>query len=1113
MINQYKAGKKLTVKAFFDWQCQINTDSQPSIGDSDTNTETYSSFNRFRSRAEGRSDKTSWRTGTDNGSENKSERKPGTGISSNGDKIRSSNRRETGTDSRSDTRHGNSIDQTARESRMETQKRTRTGTDSSDSGTNTRNRKGSRNDSRTGTDSSDSGTSSNSRSTSARGREPQNRRDDGASSGGNRNQSADKPARESRTQTQKRTRTGTDSSDSGTNTRNRKGSRNDSSTGRNPRCRRESNITAIPNVNTQQLKQVAGILKELWEEFNRSSSQLNSAGQDAQVTSLKKIEEEEQNEGVFPVYGAVKAGKSTFLSCIIKESILPAQSLPMTSIPIKITHSPGIDRKYMEFKQLEKWNNCLKDFSDKLISGTLPKILTRESGDDYLFHLQEKIRNNNLVFKEMAIGDDIGNELKTFSHFVRLLWFNEIDFETNFEISLNIDQLPEVHIDMKSFENLPMSRFSFLDTPGPNEDKALAVLKRMNARIIANCTGCIFCVPYDQVAASQQRKLYVLINQTMAGKTVIVIVTKWDSATETDEGTKESIKNTIKMNFLETIRENLIIHFTSGFKLTLVFKLENILEQCKGSSREEFISAVKKDRSLLQGLDKAFYFSRLIEAPNVFEILSKLVEDEKRNLAATAVIEDFNNLYLNSELLAIQGNIATIKNSYNEFTRSLKLIEEYAKANIEEQQKMRDQLENMNNIFTSVLSQVDAIPDDLDRAVDNILVEHVFDPLEQWASTNDDWKIVYVDETTENTAEEDDFDQTLKIRGARLTGKIRCSLQWYNSDDLDLHCKTPSGQEIYFGKKQADGGDLDVDMNAGTGTSSFNSVDPCENINFENPTAGHYTFFVVNYNARGNTNTNYKVRLVKGNRREDKDFPHLGNQQEREAFSFDWDGSSGDSERIEFLGGILELHEFLEEKAQPKFTKLVTKKFCELMLGKGGTLGAISQIRAKIEALWKNLDTLIEKIKEFEPEDTHFIEFRRPPSWHIDTTAMAEDISKFDLTKITHFEERDRVILRNSVFRQDVLKGFKELIQNAIAEIKDTIKTALNTVLQKFQDAATTAKSTALSTQEKLTSIQSERLSKRDIEDLLESINRKIPAFKESLQKLELSVDNKKASR
>lgn len=74
----------------------------------------------------------------------------------------------------------------------------------------------------------------------------------------------------------------------------------------------------------------------------------------------------------------------------------------------------------------------------------------------------------------------------------------------------------------------------------------------------------------------------------------------------------------------------------------------------------------------------------------------------------------------------------------------------------------------------------------------------------------------------------DSIKERVKAAGGNVSGIIRASLSWGNHDDLDLHCSEP-GYHIYFGNKgrlSPSGGMLDVDMNAGGGTT----ITPVENI-------------------------------------------------------------------------------------------------------------------------------------------------------------------------------------------------------------------------------------------------------------------------------------------
>ncbi len=88
-------------------------------------------------------------------------------------------------------------------------------------------------------------------------------------------------------------------------------------------------------------------------------------------------------------------------------------------------------------------------------------------------------------------------------------------------------------------------------------------------------------------------------------------------------------------------------------------------------------------------------------------------------------------------------------------------------------------------------------------------------------------------------------------------GDITVSIMWDNNDDIDLHCMTPNGNEIYFSNKTADGGELDVDRQV-NGDDSVSA----EHIYFKEPGPGKYRFWVVNYTDRSEGNTTVTVEIV-----------------------------------------------------------------------------------------------------------------------------------------------------------------------------------------------------------------------------------------------------------
>lgn len=101
-----------------------------------------------------------------------------------------------------------------------------------------------------------------------------------------------------------------------------------------------------------------------------------------------------------------------------------------------------------------------------------------------------------------------------------------------------------------------------------------------------------------------------------------------------------------------------------------------------------------------------------------------------------------------------------------------------------------------------------------------------------------------------------DVDDRLKKAGAK-SGDVQISLAWNNGNDLDLHVMTPSGDQISFGnKRSSDGGELDVDMNAGRASSQR----PVENVYWASAPNGSFRVYVHHYaNHGGRDPTRYQV--------------------------------------------------------------------------------------------------------------------------------------------------------------------------------------------------------------------------------------------------------------
>jgi pentatricopeptide repeat protein len=106
----------------------------------------------------------------------------------------------------------------------------------------------------------------------------------------------------------------------------------------------------------------------------------------------------------------------------------------------------------------------------------------------------------------------------------------------------------------------------------------------------------------------------------------------------------------------------------------------------------------------------------------------------------------------------------------------------------------------------------------------------------------------------------DSIRDRVKKAGGKVDGAmLRVSLSWFNFDDLDLHIYEPKGSLIYFGNKRGwTGGTLDVDMNAGSGTTR----EAVENIVWsKKPTDGAYRVVVNNYSQRETSDPGFVVEM------------------------------------------------------------------------------------------------------------------------------------------------------------------------------------------------------------------------------------------------------------
>ncbi len=106
----------------------------------------------------------------------------------------------------------------------------------------------------------------------------------------------------------------------------------------------------------------------------------------------------------------------------------------------------------------------------------------------------------------------------------------------------------------------------------------------------------------------------------------------------------------------------------------------------------------------------------------------------------------------------------------------------------------------------------------------------------------------------------------LKEAGAK-EGEIEIGLIWRNTNDIDLHVLDPLGDEVFFANRRSgSGGELDVDRNAGCGSTTTN---PVEHVVWEREAPhGRYKVGVHHFGSCGPVDpTPFEVEVVHGGRR------------------------------------------------------------------------------------------------------------------------------------------------------------------------------------------------------------------------------------------------------
>lgn len=184
-------------------------------------------------------------------------------------------------------------------------------------------------------------------------------------------------------------------------------------------------------------------------------------------------------------------------------------------------------------------------------------------------------------------------------------------------------------------------------------------------------------------------------------------------------------------------------------------------------------------------------------------------------------------------------------------------------SNIPLESKKFDKVEavSIGAFVSDILPKVDTIEIMFEnRHVNNLMsliapisadAKHIF----QW-DNNFSW--------TYNGDVTDSIKERVKTAGGNINGVLRCSLGWFNYDDLDIHVVEPGGNEIYYSRKiSSTGGNLDVDMNVGS-PGSRSAVENIVWSDLSKMKEGKYKVFIHQYKQREDIDVGFEVEIEYG---------------------------------------------------------------------------------------------------------------------------------------------------------------------------------------------------------------------------------------------------------
>ena len=280
-----------------------------------------------------------------------------------------------------------------------------------------------------------------------------------------------------------------------------------------------------------------------------------------------------------------------------------------------------------------------------------------------------------------------------------------------------------------------------------------------------------------------------------------------------------------------------------------------------GRIRNHSIGVLLTNISNGMDLDNAVTQYEKIVAPSNYKrpkaiFTQKMLDEAKQTITELGYLDSLQRRYATLDDITVNNILFSNKDSSKRIEGAEDIFSEMSKEVVASKPKKFDRIEEVSadNFLKNIVPNAHEIELYFENRLASNMVSLIAPTIKdsksmfKWAN-NFSWS--YTGNMTDSMMKE-----RVKSAGGKVDGVLRFSIQWNDIDtgkddnDLDAHCITPKGTEIYYSNKRDSitGGELDIDV-----IHPQNEV-AVENITWADKskmTEGVYRFFVHQFTNRG----------------------------------------------------------------------------------------------------------------------------------------------------------------------------------------------------------------------------------------------------------------------